>query len=210
MKPEQHFDKPGKSPFMDMELTPKYADETEMQESGGKPVVTINADAIQKMGVRIEKASKEKIGQGIRTTGIVVENERTRHDLYSQVEGRIGDLKYGAIGDVVKKGDVFYTLYSPDLISLQNDYIAARKSGLKDMVNASRKRMKQLGVDERVLSELDKKGTAFEKVPFYVPADGVMTKMEMHNGHYMKVGDELAHYRIYLRYGWKRLWRKMP
>ena len=198
MHPQIISDSPGKCPICGMDLVPMAGghnhdlNNAPVEHPGAAPVVEINPETIQKMGVRIENVAKEKIGQGIRATGIVMENERTRHDLYSQVEGRIGDLKYGAIGDPVKKGDVFYTLYSPDLISLQNDYLAARKAGLKDMVSASRERMKQLGVDDRVLAELNKKGTIFEKVPFYVPADGVLAKMEMHNGHYMKVGDELA------------------
>src|ERR1035437_7354435 len=57
MVPGKKFDKPGKSPYMDMELLPKYTDEPETAPSGGKPIVSIPDENIQKMGVRAEKVS---------------------------------------------------------------------------------------------------------------------------------------------------------
>lgn len=192
MVPEKRFDKPGKSPFMDMELVPKYADEAQ-GDTSGKPVISINADTVQKMGVRTEKVTKGSFAQTIRATAIVMENERSRWDLFSQIEGRVEDLRYGAVGDRVKKGDLFYSLYSPELLSLQNDYIAARKAGLQDLAQAAKKRMRLLGVDDKVIADLSKNGKVFEKVPFYIPADGVLARLEIRNGHYLKMNDEIGH-----------------
>jgi Cu(I)/Ag(I) efflux system membrane fusion protein len=193
MRPEQHFDKPGKSPFMDMELVPKYADEVGNETIGGKPVVSISAENLQKMGVRIEKVGKGDFGGNLRATGTIMENERTRHDLFSQVEGRVEDLKYSAEGDAVKKGEIFYTLASPDLTALQGDYIAALSGGLKDMASAAAKRMKLLGVDDQVIATLTKTRKAYDKVPFYIPSDGILAKLVIKNGHYLKAGDEIGH-----------------
>ncbi len=192
MVPEKRFDKPGKSPFMDMELVPKYADEAQ-SDTSGKPVISINADTVQKMGVRTEKVTKGSFAKTIRATAIVMENERSRWDLFSQVEGRVEDLRYSAVGDRVKKGDVFYYLYSPELLSLQNDFVAARKAGLQDLAQAAKKRMKLLGVDDKVIGDLSKSGKAFEKVPFYIPADGILARLEIRNGHYLKMNDEIGH-----------------
>lgn len=189
MHPEQHFDKPGKSPFMDMELVPKYADEVSGESTGGKPVVSVNAETLQKMGVRTAKVGKGAFGGGVRATGIVMDNERARHDVFSQVEGRIEDLKVSAQGDPVKKGEVFYSIVSPDLVTLQNDYIAALSGGMKDLAAAVAKRMKLLDVDDRVIATLAKTRKAYDKVPFYVPADGVLTKLDVRNGAYLKAGD---------------------
>lgn len=193
MVPGKKFDKPGKSPFMDMQLVPKYADESGMEESGGKPVVSINAENIQKMGVRTEKVMKSTLGGGLRATGIIMENERTRWDLFSQVEGRVDDLRYSAPGDKVKKGDLFYTLYSPELLALQNDYIAAAKAGYKDLAASARKRMKLLGVDDKVLATLAKTGKAYDSVPFYIPTDGILNRLEIRKGHYLMVNAEIGH-----------------
>lgn len=192
MVPEKRFDKPGKSPFMDMELVPKYADEVQSDVSG-KPVISISADTVQKMGVRTEKVTKGSFAKNIHATAIVMENERSRWDIFSQVEGRVEDLRYSAVGDRVKKGDLFYSLYSPELLSLQNDYIAARKAGLQDLAQAAKKRLKLLGVDDKVIADLSKSSKAFEKVPFYIPADGVLARLEIRNGHYLKMNDEIGH-----------------
>ena len=191
MVPEKRFDKPGKSPFMDMELVPKYAADVQ-SDATGKPVISINADTVQKMGVRTEKATKGSFAQMIRATAIVMENERSRWDLFSQVEGRVEDLRFSAVGDRVKKGDVFYSLYSPELLSLQNDFVAARKAGLEDLAQAAKKRMKLLGVDDTVIADLSKSGRAFEKVPFYVPADGVLAQLDIRNGYYLKANDQVG------------------
>ena len=191
MVPEKRFDKPGKSPFMDMELVPKYADEVQSDVSG-KPVISINADTVQKMGVRTEKVTKGSFAQNIHATAIVMENERSRWDLFSQVEGRVEDLRYSAVGDRVKKADLFYTLYSPELLSLQNDFIAARKARLQDLAQAAKKRMKLLGVDDKVIADLSKSGKAFEKVPFYIPADGVLAELNIRNGYYLKANDQVG------------------
>lgn len=192
MIPDKRFDKPGKSPFMDMELVPKYADEVK-SDTSGKPIISINADTVQKMGVRTEKVTKGTFAQNIRVTAIVMENERSRWDLFSQVEGRVEDLRYSAVGDRVKKGDLFYILYSPELLALQNDFLAARKAGLQDISQAAKKRMKLLGVDDKAIADLSKTGKPFEKVPFYIPADGVLARLEIRNGHYLKVNDEIGH-----------------
>lgn len=193
MVPGKQFDKPGKSPFMDMELVPKYADEVDDVDATGKPVVSISAENLQKMGVRTQKVGKGDFGGALRATGIVMSNERTRWDMFSQIEGRVEDLKYSAEGDRVKKGDLFYTLYSPELLTLQNDYIAALSGGLKELAAAAAKRMKLLGVDDRVISTLAKTRKAYDKVPFYVPADGILAKLEIRNGHYLMTNAEIGH-----------------
>lgn len=192
MVPEKRFDKPGKSPFMDMDLVPKYADETDSTDTGGKPVVSINAQTIQKMGVRTATVGKSDFGGGLRTTGIVMPNERAQVNLFSQVEGRVENLKYSAEGDRVKKGEVFYALVSPELSALQNDYITALAGGLNDIATAARKRMALLGVDEGTLSVLAKTRKPFDQIPFHISANGILTKLNIHNGSYLKAGDEIA------------------
>lgn len=188
MAPGKQFDKPGKSPFMDMELVPKYSDEAEGADVGGKPVVAVSAENLQKMGVRVGKASRSGVGQTVRATGIVVENERSRRDVYTQVEGRVTSLFISAVGDGVKHGQPFYGLYSPELLTLQNDYIVALETGIKDIAEAARRRMRLLGVEEGVLDELAKTRKAYDEVPFTAPADGILSKLEVRKGAYLPAG----------------------
>jgi Cu(I)/Ag(I) efflux system membrane fusion protein len=195
MHPQVISDTPGKCPICGMDLvsvTASGGSHEEKSDAASKPVILINADTVQKMGVRTEKVTKGSFAQTLRATAIVMENERSRVDLFSQVEGRVEDLRYSAVGDRVKKGDLFYSLYSPELLSLQNDFIASRKAGLQDLAQAAKKRMKLLGVDDKVISDLSKSGKAFEKVPFYVPADGVLAQLDIRNGYYLKVNDQVG------------------
>lgn len=197
MHPQVISDTPGKCPICGMDLVPisgghNHAPVTQQMQSGA-PVVEITAENVQKMGVRTEKVTKGSYTQNINANGIVMANERSRFDIFSQVEGRVEGLKYSAVGDKVKKGDLFYTLYSPELLTLQNDYIAAKRGSLGDLANAAKKRMKLLGVDDGVIAMLAKTGEAYDEVPFYIPADGVIGKLEIRNGHYLKAGDEIGH-----------------
>jgi membrane fusion protein, copper/silver efflux system len=195
MHPQIISDKPGQCPIcgMDLVLIAGGHSHAPAMEQAGAPVIEISADNIQKMGVRTEKVDKTNISQGLRATGIVMANERIRWDMFSQVEGRVDNLKYSAEGDKVKKGEIFYTLYSPELLSLQNDYIAALSAGLTDLAAAAKKRMKLLGVDDRVLDTLAETREAYDKVPFYIPADGVLARLGIRNGHYLKSNDEIGH-----------------
>jgi membrane fusion protein, copper/silver efflux system len=195
MHPQIISDKPGSCPICGMDLVPIEGGHSHSPaaERSGAPVVEISAANIQKMGVRTEKVGKSSFGQGIRATGIIMENERKRWDMFSQVEGRVTDLKVSAVGDMVKKGQPFYSFYSPELLALQNDYIAAMSSGMKDLAAAARKRMKLLGVDDQVLNTLAKTRKAYDEVPFFIPADGVLNKLEIRNGHYLMAGGEIGH-----------------
>lgn len=189
-------DAPGKCPICGMDLVPisgNTHDHASSAAPGGAPIIEIAAETIQKMGVRTAKVTKAAFSTHIRATGIVMENERARWDMFSQVEGRIDDLNYSAPGDRVKKGDLFYTLYSPELLTLQNDYIAALKGGYKDLANSAAKRMKLLGVDSTFLQTLAKTKIPYESVPFIIPADGILNKLEIRKGHYLKVNDEIGH-----------------
>lgn len=195
MHPQIISDRPGTCPICGMDLVPIAGGHghTSQQIEQGAPVVEISAGNMQKMGVRTETVSKNSLGQGIRATGIIMENERTRQDIFSQVEGRVTDLKVSAVGDVVKKGQPFYSLYSPELLALQNDYIAALSGGMQDIAAAARKRMKLLGVDETVLNTITKTRKAYNEVPFFIPADGVLAKLEIRNGHYLMANGEIGH-----------------
>ncbi|MBI3418883.1 MAG: efflux RND transporter periplasmic adaptor subunit [Proteobacteria bacterium] len=195
MHPQIISDKPGKCPICGMDLVPMVGhshEQSALQIQTGAPVVEVAAETIQKMGVRTEKVSKGVFSQAIRATGTVLANERARINLFSQVEGRVADLKY-AVGDPVRKGDLFYTLYSPELLGLQNDYIAAVTGKLASLAQAARQRMKLLGLDDSVITHLSKTGKAYDQVPFYIPADGVLAKLEIRNGHYLKADDEIGY-----------------
>ena len=93
--------------------------------------ITISPETIQNIGVRTEPATMARFGTEVRSYGLVTENVRQSHSLSGRVAGWIEELQITAVGDKVKKGDLLFTLYSPDLISAQQDYLAALRTGLK-------------------------------------------------------------------------------
>lgn len=142
MRPDQHFDKPGKSPFMDMQLLPKYAD-----ESGGvrsATVVEIDPRMAQNLGLRIAPAKTGTFWQRVDTVGSVALDERRIVTVESRAAGWIETLDVRAEGDVVKQGQRLAALYSPELFAARQELKLAEASGEAALVKASQQRLRLL------------------------------------------------------------------
>ncbi len=86
-----------------------------------------------------------------------------------------------------------FSLYSPDLISAQQDYIAAISSGLRSrIISSAKKRLKSLGVQDRAINQIKKKRQKLQNIPFYSDVDGVVSKLNIRKGTYVKSGMQLA------------------
>lgn len=119
MRPDQHFDKPGKSPFMDMELVPKYADESAGAASA--TVVEIDPRMAQNLGLRIAPAKTDTFWQRVDAVGSVALDERRIVTVESRAAGWIEKLDVRAEGDVVKQGQRLAALYSPELFAARQE-----------------------------------------------------------------------------------------
>src|SRR5690606_22277154 len=113
MAPQQRFDKPGKSPFMDMQLQPKYADEA--SDTG----VQVSSSVLQNLGIRIAQVEKTSFAEGIAAAARLEVNERQLHALPSRVSGYVERLHVRAVGDPVTTGQKVAEIYSPELLSAQ-------------------------------------------------------------------------------------------
>ena len=191
MDPNYKMDKPGKSP-MGMDLVPVYANEDDGDNTEGRAIVSINAETIQNIGVRTEKAAMAEFGNDVRSFGLVTEDVRKTHAISGRVAGWVEELKITAIGDEVKKDELLFTLYSPDLISAQQDYIAALATGIKGRINSSAKRLKSLGVGSKALSQIKSKRKKREYLPFYAETDGIVSHLMVNQGSYVKPGMQIA------------------
>jgi Cu(I)/Ag(I) efflux system membrane fusion protein len=182
-------DKPGKSP-MGMDLVPVYEESASGENAPG--TVTISPETIQTMGVRTVRAEIAPFGSQVRAVGVIEADQRAQQELTTRVEGWIEDLKIEAVGDVVAKGDIFYRLYSPELISAQKDYISALSTGIKGRINATRKRLEFLGAQPSVIAAITKRKTAIEKLPVYAENNGTVSQIMAREGSYMKPGEMIA------------------
>lgn len=190
MDPNFKSDKPGKSP-MGMDLVPVY-DEGEEDNEEGRAVVRIAPETIQNMGVRKEKAQIIAFGKDIRSYGLVTENVRLKNDISSRISGWVEELKITAVGDTVKEGDLLFSLYSPELVSAQQDYLAALSAGVKGRISSSAKRLVSLGVQQKFINQLKKKRRKSQNVPFYAETNGIVSELMVNQGSYVKPGMHIA------------------
>ena len=101
MVPAQHFDKPGKSPFMDMELIPHYADGN---ADGGAPGVRIDPTAVQSLGVRLVAVERGEFAQTLDATGVLDFNQRQVAIVQTRAAGFVQRVYGHAPGDIVAAG----------------------------------------------------------------------------------------------------------
>jgi Cu(I)/Ag(I) efflux system membrane fusion protein len=179
MVPGQKFDKPGKSPYMDMELVPFYAD----QAGGDNNAIQIDASYRQALGVKTAPAQMQEFGKAIHAFGTITPETRREYIVAVRTGGWITDLNADAVGDTVKKGDLLFTFYSPDLLSAQADYLVGQRGG--KVVGDPDKRLRLYGMDDKAIAALKEKGSFIEQTPFYAPTDGTVTTLNVRKGSYI-------------------------
>jgi Cu(I)/Ag(I) efflux system membrane fusion protein len=187
MNPSYKRDKPGKSP-MGMDLVPIYGTEN----NSGRNTIKISPETIQNIGVRTEKAEEARFGTNIRSYGLVTENVRLLHDISSRVSGWVEKLEITAVGDIVKKGELIFSLYSPELVSAQQDYLSSLSSGVRSRIKSTKKRLQSLGVQDKAITRLKKSRKSFQNIPFYADIDGVISELNIREGTYVKPGMIIA------------------
>ena len=117
-------DEPGKSP-MGMDLVPMYADQVDSQPG----VVMIDPTVVNNLGVRTAVARRSPLPRLIDTVGYVRYDEDTIHHIHTRVDGWIENLGANASGEAVRKGQRLFELYSPTLVSAQEEFLSALRSG---------------------------------------------------------------------------------
>ena len=174
-------DEPGQSP-MGMDLVPVY------QESSGGPKnsVKIAAHIENNLGVKTGLVSKESLRLPIDTIGTVQLNEDQIMHIHSRVEGWIETLSVTTSGDQVKKGQVLYELYSPTLVNAQEDYLAALRSGNKNLIKASESRLLALGLAKTQIQFLFKVRKVNQRVKILAMHDGFVIDLNVRHGMHIK------------------------
>jgi Cu(I)/Ag(I) efflux system membrane fusion protein len=177
-----------KKDSMGMDYIPVYADE---ETPGEANIVKISPDKIQKLGVRTAEAEQRDLVRTVRAVGLVEPDERRFHAVTLKFDGYIEKLHVNATGQSVEKGQPLFELYSPDLVSAQNDYLIAKnsRSALKNaaphtqaemesLVQSSLERLRYWGISETEIRQLERQGSVRRNLIIRSPAFGVvMEKM---------------------------------
>ncbi len=187
MDPNYKMDKSGKSP-MGMDLVPVYADGVDSGNTTNRASIKISPEMAQNIGVRTEKAQMASFGALVRSYGDVTENMRLQSDISGRVSGWINRLEVKVVGDEVKEGDLLFRLDSPELISAQQDYLSAVKTGVSGRINAAKRRLTSLGMQEKAINAVRSKRRAETYVPFYAQQNGIVSKINIREGSHVKSG----------------------
>ena len=174
MDPARHSPVPAKDE-MGMDYVPVYAGDV-----GGE--VRISPAVMNNLGVRTEPVVRGSLPRGVQTVGYVQFDERRVQQVRPRAEGWVEGLSVRAMGETVKAGQLLFTLYSPLLESVQQEYLDALEIGNPELIDASRDRLRAVGLDAGTAARLAKSGRAAGRVPFYAPIAGVITELEAREG----------------------------
>jgi Cu(I)/Ag(I) efflux system membrane fusion protein len=200
MDPTYIRTEPGKSP-MGMDLVPVYEEEGAEKE----PASTIRIDPVttQNMGVRLARVERRALTKDIRTYGTVTYDETKIYAVTTKFNGWIEKLYVNFDGDKVRKGQPLFAIYSPELVSAQEEYLLALhqdaslsssaypriQESAQRLLEASRTRLRYWDLTDEQIREIEETGRTRKTLTVYSPANGVVTKKYAFEGHYVKAGD---------------------
>ena len=184
MVPGPKFDKPGKSPFMDMQLVPVYADDA--ADAGG---VAIDPRLQQNLGVRTTKAVAGSLSSAISAVGNVAYNERDVVLVQARSNGFVEKLFVRAALDPVRKGQPLAELYVPEWIAVQEEFLSAKRLrsdvdalALGGLADAAEQRMRLAGMSEEQIRAVDARDAVQPRFTITSPIDGVVGELSAREG----------------------------
>ncbi len=186
MDPNYRRDKPGKSP-MGMDLIPVYEDGDKSAEDG----VRISPVVVNNMGVRVATVKKDVLRRKIETVAYIEYDENQIYHVHMRAKGWIQTLKANTEGMKVRKGDLLFEYYSPELVNAQQEYVQALILGNRSLIRASRDRLRALDIPEKHIRELTKTRKVRQLIQVRADRNGVVAKLKVRQGMYVVPNTEI-------------------
>lgn len=178
MMPGARFDKPGKSPFMDMQLVPMYAD-----EAGGDAGVKVSPTIQQNLGIRTVAAKRMAVSASFDAIGTVQFDERLTQDVQTRVAGYVERLAVRAPMERVRKGQALAVVFAPEWLTPLNELLALKRAGAApELVAAARERMQALSIPPALIQQSEASGTAQARFTLHAPVSGVVAELGVREG----------------------------
>ena len=180
MVPGNKFDKPAKSPFMDMMLVPVYA---EGDTDQGK--VTVSSRIQQNLGVRTAAVTEGTLSPQVSAVGSIAFNERDQAIVQSRATGYVERLQVRATLDRVAKGQALAELYVPDWVAVQEEFLSVRRmrgNDLATLVDGARQRMRQAGMSDAQIQQVESSGKTQTRITILAPIGGVVVELMAREG----------------------------
>ncbi len=192
-----------KKDSMGMDYIPVY----EGEEDGtpeGKNQIRISTEKIQKLGVRTEAAALRELSHSIHAVGRIEADERLTYTVAPKFEGWIERLHVNTTGQAVRRGQPLLEVYSPELVSAQQEYAIAQQgirdlqnagieaqSGMKQLAAASLTRLKNWDISAEQLQALSKSDQTRHTLTFRSPANGIVMEKKAVEGMRFSAGQAL-------------------
>ncbi len=189
MHPQIRQDEPGDCPLCGMDLIPLEEDEGEADPMA----IRMSPTAIELAGIRTVQVNTTEAVKSIRLTGKVEADERLVHSQSSHIPGRIEQLKVAYTGAYVKKGDAIASVYSPELVTAQEELFEAQKTKetVPRMFNAAKEKLKNWKLTEAQVDQLLEEGTARETFDIHADVSGYVMEKKVNRGDYIRTGQAL-------------------
>jgi membrane fusion protein, copper/silver efflux system len=201
-------DKPGVCPICGMQLIKKIdAPKTNGSAKEQEMLAHVSLSPTQRVmaNVATVQVTRMPLSREISATGIVQYDQSRQAKVTAWVAGRIDRLHVNTVGAYVSKGKPLAEVYSPDLVSAQQEYLLALKSrdqfknssiksisqGGEGLVSSARQRLKLMGVKDEQIASLEKGGEPNIRIPIYTPLSGIVIEKIVQQGQYVNMGDPL-------------------
>ena len=193
MYPQQKFDQPGKSPFMDMQLVPVYAG-----GAGDEGTVMISPRIQQNLGVRTAAVTLGTMTPVVEAVGSVAYNERDVALVQARSNGFVEKLYVRAPLDPVRKNQPLAEIYVPDWVAAQEEYLSAKRvaaTGLTELMESllegARQRMRLAGMTQDQIRLVESTGAVHARLTVNAPISGVITELGAREGMTIMTGAAL-------------------
>ncbi len=180
MVPGQRFDKPGKSPYMDMPLIPVYE-----EDNADGAAVRIDGRVTQNLGVRTAEVKLGRLEMALQVPGNVAINERGIEVIQARTTGFVEHTYVRTTMETVRKGQALAQVYSPDWVAAQEEYLAvARMPGnpQPELRDAAVARMRQVGMTDGQIRVVQASGKLQPRLTVNSAVDGIVTEVGARDG----------------------------
>jgi len=198
MDPTYIRDKPGKSP-MGMDLVPVYEEEPAAVQEG---TIAVDPRIVQSMGVRTAEAQVKELSRTIRAVGQITYDERRLAVVTTKLPGWVERLYVKATGDPIRRGRKLLSLYSPELVTTQEEYLLAlknlqtmQKSGIPEfqegsqrLLAAARQRLEYWDIPDSQIETLKRTGEVQKTLTLVSPVNGIVIKRMVTEGQMVRAG----------------------
>lgn len=187
MVPGQHFEKPGKSPFMDMLLVPRYEG-----DEGSEAGVRIEPNIAQNLGVRVVTVALGPVSRAVSAAGVIAFNERNVAIVQARAGGFVERSHHRAIGDIVPAGAPLVDIRVPEWAAAQAEYLALSSGGDSALSKAARQRLFMLGMPQSLVARVEADGAPHLVFTVTAPIAGAITALDVREGMTITPGSALA------------------